>query len=165
MSSWGPLVKDLFSDNLKIAERLAQGNEAFLKQIDELLKKSLQPVLPDKPETLVEKIESLNKLLIRGNRYARANVDKLLNIFHHLVRLTRIALELKEEKDLTYLNDELNNIIMKIIQRAYPDIANKAFTILGINFCPGWPGRIVHHQIFSQNLKGRFKIIRISKLY
>ena len=71
--AWNAIVKDLMSDNLKIAERLAQG----------------------------------------------------------LVRLARIAIELKETRDIIYLNDEMNHIIMKILQRAYPDIANKAFTILG----------------------------------
>lgn len=129
--AWNALVKDLFSDNLKIAERLAQGNKEYLKQIDELIKEALQKISVDKPEILEQKIMALNKLLIRGNRYARANVDKLLSLLHHLVRLARIALELKESRDLIYLNDEINHVIVKIIRRSYPDISNKAFTILG----------------------------------
>jgi len=111
-------------DPVEFAKELARSHADFVKMIDELIQKILDP------ETDIDtKYQALYKVCTKDRRLYTVN-EHLFRMLDNEVKLQRIYKKKKMILRLKMSQERSDRIIRLILKRAYPDLINKTTIML-----------------------------------
>lgn len=121
------LFKSVLSEsvNIELAKELARGHAALLKMVDALIDRCLD----DKDKDVSGKIKALYKIVTKDSKFREMTFQPLFRRLKNEIRALRAAEMFQLEDDIEASIQEINNVIMLILQKAYPNLIDRTIAL------------------------------------